>query len=226
MAKSKIEKRPAVGIVIDYTMRIPDFVKSYSEMRQQISIGNHQLSGASLDREDLFETKKSLWDDLREKDPKAAEWYETTPMPTDHTAKDFDITYRKYFYTPEHRTQFLVDWSYNLYGQGSITNKVDVNLINVAQTKLFDVILIDRTTHARKTGNTFAYLGRTGAFVKEVRFISSEEEIESLKKEDHILDIWNPFTNPEQIILPGKFGEPTKAFLEWLQLQEQRTKKI
>lgn len=224
MAKKVTEKRPAIGIIIDYSIRIPDFVENYKQMRLQISIGNHQLSGAALDREDLFETKKSLWDDLREKDPKAAEWYEKTPLPTSHTDADFDITYRKYFYSPEHRTQFLTDWSYNLFGQGTITNKVDANLINVAQNKLFDVILIDRCTHTRKIGNTLSYLGRTGIFTKQVLFINNEEELEELKKEKHILGIWNPFENKEHIILPGKYGEPTKAFLDWLQEQEKKTK--
>ena len=134
-----------------------------------------------------------------------------------------DITYRKYFYTPEHRIQFLTDWSYNLFGQGAVTNKVDINLLNVAQSKLFDVILIDRCTHTRKIGNTFAYLARTGVFCKEVMFISNEEELEALKEEEYILGIWNPFENKDQIILPGKFGEPTKEFLLWLQEQEKKT---
>lgn len=223
--KKKIEKRKAVAIIIDYTLRIPDFVENYKKMRMQISIGNHQISGASLDNEDLFETKKSMWDELREKDPKAAEWYENLPMPTSNTDPDFDITYKKYFYTPEHRIQFLTDWSYNLFGQGTITNKVDANLINVAQSKLFDVILIDRCTHSRKIGNTFAYLGRAGVFVKQVLFINSIDELAQLEEEEHILGIWDPFADKDQIITPGKFGEPTKAFLDWLQEQERRCRK-
>ncbi len=32
----------------------------------------------------------------------------------------------------------------------------DINLINTCQSKLCDVVLIDRTTHTRKVSNTLA----------------------------------------------------------------------
>lgn len=219
-----MSKRKAIGIVLDYSLRIPTFVENYKMMRQQISLGTAQMSGATLDEEDLATTKKSFWDDLREKDPKAAEFYETLPMPTDNMDLE-DISYRKYFYSPEHRIQFLTDWSYNLFGQGSVTNKVDVTLLNIAQSKLFDVVIIDRCTHTRKVGNTFAFLARAGLFPKQIIFVNSEDEIDEFAKQKHVLDVWNPFDNKDQIILPtAEYGQPSKNFLTWLEAQEKKTK--
>ena len=220
--KATVKQRPVVGIVIDYTIRIPDFVTSYTKMRQQISIGTAQLSGTYLTEEDLAETKKTTWDEVRN-DQKALEFYEKLPLPTSNLASDgLDITYRKYFYSDEHRIQFLTDWSYNLFGQGSVTNKVDINLINVMQGKLCDVVLIDRCTHTRKIGNTFAFLARAGAFCKQVVFINREDEIEAFAKQKNIVGMWNPYTDPQQVISPGTFGKPTEAFLIWLQTVEKK----
>ena len=78
---------------------------------------------------------------------------------------------------------------------------------------MFDVVLLDVITHTRKVANTFAFLSKSGLFVKEVRFVS-ESELESLGKE--FIGLWNPFLEEGKVIEGvGKFEKPTQKLLDW-----------
>lgn len=217
--------REKIGIVIDYSVRIPDFISCYKQLKEQVTVGSLQTAaGSRLDANALDESKKSFWDELRDTNMAAVEFYERVPIPTANQGEDFDITYRKYFYNVEHRNKFLEDWSYNMFGQGSVTNKQDITLINIAQNKLFDIVLIDRCTHTRKVGNTFAFLARAGLFIKEIIFVTNDAEIEAMQKD--YLDIWNPYQESKQVILPPtQYGKPTQEFLDWLMEAEKKIKK-
>ena len=177
----KYTKRPCVGIVIDFCLRIPEFKEAYIKFKEQI------LVGLQSNGEEMELNKKAManntFSNLQKKDPKAYEFYLKTAAPLNNIGKDFDITFKKYFFNEEHRIKFLSEWSYGLFGQGSATNKADINLINTAQTKLCDIVLIDRADYTRKIPNTLAFLSRAGLFIKEIKFIKAEEELKELKKE-------------------------------------------
>lgn len=204
-----MSKRKRVGISLDYSLRIPEFKEIFLKVKEQVLVG--MSAGQLLDEKNIL-SENNFWTKAVKDDPKVSEFYTKIALPTTNIENDFDITLKKYFYNEEHRLKFLEEYSYNLYGQGSVTNKADVTVINTAQTKLCDIVLVDRCTNIRKVANTFAFLSRSGLFVKEVSFINSEEEIKGLG----LTAFWDPFTNKEQIILPGaKYGQPTKQFIDW-----------
>lgn len=215
-----MKKRPAVGIVIDYSIRIPDFKSCYSKCKSEIISGAMSSEGVDLAREEIKKsgTSRDFWISLQEDGGDAYSFYEKTAGPQENFGPDFDYTYKKYFYNDEHRLRFLEDWSYNLFGQGSVTNATDLNMINICQSKICDVILIDRTTNLRKIPNTFAFLSRTQAFVKGTSFINTREELERLVETKELLKIYDAVENPSLVLVPGrsKLGEPSEPFLKWL----------
>ena len=214
-------ERARVGIVLDYSIRIPEFKETFIKIKEQVLVG--MAAGQHLEQGDLLE-QNSFWAKAVKEDPKVAEFYAATAMPSTNFSEDFDITMKKYFFNNEHRLKFIEEWSYNLYGQGAVTNKADITLINTAQSKLCDVVLIDRCTNTRKIPNTFAFLARSGVFIKEVIFTNTEDELNEVKK--GLTACWDPFTDKTQIITPGaKFGQPTEKFVNWFMEQEKLMKK-
>lgn len=202
------KKNKVAYIVIDHAIRIPEFVANYSALKTKIFSND---------------VEKSFWTQLETTEPKAYKFYQTVASPISEADLDFDITYRKYFYNNEHRLKFMEEYSFNLFGGGGVVNRHDITLINIAQTKLVDIVLIDRVNHTRKITNTFAFLARSGIFVKSILFIGTEKEIERLAKKKNCLGIWNPFADPKMIInKPSNVNEPTEAFLEWFKLIEQK----
>lgn len=175
-----------IYIVIDYFLRVPEFEKSYSVLKNRI------ISAEGGDH--------SFWENLHKTDPKAFEFYKTTESPTSDI-EDIDITYRKYFYNDNHRYKFLEEYSFNLFGAGQITDKNIVQILNITQSKLANVYLIDRITTGRKIGNTFSFLGRSGLFIKGIEFVNTDKEIEKLGKNKKTALVINPFINPEHKLL-------------------------
>lgn len=218
--------RKQVGIVIDYSIRMPDFKESYLKLKEQILVGIP--AGQHLDADDIKITKKldtrNYWNNLQNKDPKSVEFYTKCAIPDSNFGPDFDITYKKYFPNEEQRIKFLEEWSYNLFGQGALINKMDITLINTAQTKLFDIVLIDRATHTRKVPNTFAFLARSGIFTKQVLFVNNQKEMDQLHED--LFAVWDPYKDRNQIIEPiATYGQPTKPFLDWLMSLESKINK-
>lgn len=195
------KKNKVIYIVIDHTIRIPEFIANYTVLKRKIFSEEHE---------------KTFWQELAIADPKAFKFYQSVATPVSECEPEFDITYRKYFYNNDHRLKFLEEYSFNLFGAGGVINKQDVTLINIAQSKLIDVILIDRATHTRKITNTFSFLARSGLFVKGVIFVNTDEEIDMLFKEKKCLGIWNPFKDSKMVInKPSNTNEPTEEFLQW-----------
>ena len=213
--------RPKIGIVIDFSIRIPELKETFLKFKEQVLVG--MASGQHLDQEDVVD-ENNYWTQAVKADPSIADFYAKVAIPATNSGADFDITLRKYFMTNEHRLKFIEEWSYALYGQGTITNKADVTVINTAQSKLCDIVLIDRCTNGRKVPNTFAFLARSGMFIKEVVFTNTEDELNEVKK--GLNACWDPFTDPKQVINAGaKFGQPTQSFLDWIMEEEKQFKK-
>lgn len=168
--------------------------------------------------------KRNFWNELNETDPAAVQFYKTTKTPTANVGGDFDLSYLKYFYNREHCLKFLQEYSYNLFGAGQVTNKMDVDIINTAQSKICDIVLFDRTPYARKVPNTFAFLSRSGLYVRSVVFVTSEKEIEELKKD--AVGIWDPKVDVKQCIdFPKTANQPTQNLLEFFMDVEKKIKK-
>ena len=224
----KKEVREKIGIIIDYSIRVPDFRGCYSKCKAEIISGAVSNDGVDLAREEVKKsgTNRDFWISLQEDGGDSYSFYEKTPGPQENFGSEFDYTHKKYFYNDEHRLRFLEDWSYNLFGQGSVTNVADINLINICQSKICDVVLIDRTTSLRKIPNTYAFLSRTQLFTKGVRFINTKEELESLVKSGEFLKIYDAVEDPSLALIPGrsKIGEPSEVFLKWLMDLEKQIK--
>lgn len=219
MKKKKTSKRPRVGIVLDYSLRIPNFKESYLKFKEQILVG--VASASNLEEEDILD-ENNFWEKEKKLYPEMIEFYSKTPIPNSNWEPGFDLTYTKYFFNKDHLSKFLEEWSFNLFGQGIIANKADINIVNLAQSKLFDIVLLDVITHTRKVANTFAFLSKSGLFIKEVKFIS-EGELKSLSKE--FLAIWNPFSEESKVIENvGKFEKPTQKLLDWFMGLEAKLK--
>lgn len=211
MNKEKTFKRPKIGIIIDFSIRIPEFKETFLRLKEQVCVG--LPSGQHLGQEDIID-ENNYWTKAAKEDASIAEFYSKIAVPEINAGEGFDITLKKYFQTNEHRLKFIEEWSYALYGQGAVTNKADITLINTAQSKLCDVVLIDRSTNARKIPNTFAFLSRSGIFVKEVVFTTTETDLDEIKK--GLVACWDPFKDPSQVIQSGgKLGQPTQKFLDW-----------
>ena len=104
-----------------------------------------------------------------------------------------------------------------MFGQGSVTNAEDIKLINICQSKVADVVLIDRTTHTRKIPNTLAFLSRSQIFVKEIKFINSIDELNAIKKDKNYIDVYDPIADPSRVLnVPTKQGQPSEKLLNWL----------
>jgi hypothetical protein len=211
-------ERKKIGIFIDYVLRVPDFKECYTKMKQEIITGMTSAEpGVSSGQSEYVDNKKDtsgrdFWVGLHKTDPKAYAFYETKASPAENFGPDFDLTYRKYFYNNEHRLKFLENWSYPLFAQNASIKKEDLNLINICQSQLCDVILLDRIPHIRKISNTFALLSKLGLFVKEVRFINREEDVAELSKE--MLDVYDPITDPSKVLSSKEKGQ-SKNFLNW-----------
>jgi len=214
-------KREKVGIILDLTLRIPNFIECYSILKKEVITGGEVQTSAENRRD---KTNRDFWVNLHTTDPAALSFYETSVAPRVNIGEGVDYTYRKYFYNNEHRLKFLEEYSYNLFGQGSVTNKADINLINTCQSKLCDVVLIDRTTHTRKIPNTLAFLSRAGIFVKEIMFINKIEEIEEMKKE--MIGVYDPFSDSKKALsVPTKQG-PSDELLKFFLNVEKRLKTL
>jgi hypothetical protein len=209
-----MSNRPKVAIVLDYTLRLPNFKECYSIAREQILTNN---KADTLEQKDII-IENNYWQQQAQQE-EVLKFYAQITVP--ELDEQFDMSLKKYFYNEEHLNKFLEEWSYNLFGQGSVTNKADINMINIAQTKLCDIVLIDVTTHTRKISNTFAFLARTGIFIKEVRFLT-HFELENIKEE--FFDIWNPYESKNIILPNNKFGQPSEKLLEWFEEVEKKIK--
>ena len=220
------KQRVKVGIVIDYTIRIPDFKECYHKCKTEIISGMMSPeSETQVQKSSKDKTNRDFWISLHQTDPKNYSFYETCLTPQENYGPGFDYTYKKYFANNDHRIKFLDDWSYNLFGQGAVVNPADISLFNICQSKVADVVLIDRTTHARKIPNTLAFLSRVKLFPKEIRFISKTEELEAMRNDKGFIGIYDPIHEPAKVILPSRgVSQPSEVLINWLMEMEKKSK--
>ena len=171
--QKKVRKK--IGIVLDYSIRVPNFKDCFTKCKAEIISGtmSQENNGGDIAKSAKDFSGRDFWIDLHKAGNESYSFYETCLVPEENFGPNFDYTYKKYFYNNEHRLKFLEDWSYNMFGQGSVSNPADIKLINICQSKVADVILIDRTTHSRKVANTLAFLSRAQLFVKGVEFVGT-----------------------------------------------------
>lgn len=184
--------RKKIGIVVDYSIRNPRFIEAYTALKK-ILMGDDDTGM------EIPGTKG--WIDLKRNNEKEWMFYVKTPVPVED--ENFDLTWSKYFYNQEHKRKFMEDFAFNLYNQGGVISKADVNNLNLMQTHRCDVYLIDRTHFSRKLMNTYSFLSRSGLITKGLIFVASDEEIQGLEKE--FIGIYNPYKNKPQTIF-----QPTK----------------
>jgi len=210
--------RAKIGVVLDYTLRFPNFKDCYIAMRKQVLTGMEIATNEN--KKDISE--RDFWSALHMKDVEGYNFYETHIGPQENWGVDFDYTWGKYFYNKEHLLRFIEDWSFNLFGQGLVPKKEDIHLLNICQSKVCDVVLIDKCTHSRKILNTFAYLSKLGLFPKEVRFVT-EKELSDIEGE--FIDIYNPYKDNKKVLIPtNESRKPSTALLEWLMSIEKKIK--
>jgi hypothetical protein len=218
--------RHKIGVVIDYSIRIPNFIQAYSIVKQEIFNGIDddiplaikQANEKNIqDSKEDFEDERYFFGSLAQTDPKAIKFYENTPSPISNL-KDIDMTWKKYFYNEKHLQLFLQSYSFNLFGQGTVPNRGDIVVINTAQRDLADIILIDRVSNSRKVSNTFAFLAKSGIFCKRIEFLPANSDLSDLKAE--CIDIWDPLINKDHRIEQGI--KQSAKFLEFMLTVENK----
>jgi len=215
-----MEEKPKIGIVIDYSLRFPNFKENYNSMRKQILTGI-ETEVNTENKRDISE--RGFWSSMHIKDSEAYNFYEKQATPKENWGEGFDYTWEKYFYNKEHLNKFIEDWSFNLFTQASNAKKEDIHLINICQSKLCDVVLIDKCSHTRKIPNTFAFLSKLGIFPKQVIFVT-ESELEKTK--ENYIAIYNPFEDYKKVLSPSEeLRKPTSSFLDWFMSIERLIKK-
>jgi len=215
-----MNKRKKIAIFIDYCIRVPDFKLAYGVFKNflfQDTFGLHTDTETASDEE--------FKDTVTAKDPIRFYWQEQLE---DISVMNFyvkqDVTkinnldlkgeFQKYFFNEEHFKKFLEEYSVNLYSDGLVPSKKDLQIINICQGQLFDVYLFDRVYNSRKVPNTLHFISKNSLFIKSINFIGYNEEI----GEDYV-GIWEPEKNKEQINKDG-----SDVFLDWLKDLESKNK--
>lgn len=210
-----------VAIFIDYCIRVPNFEQAYSAFKNFLF---QDTFGLQTDTETAND--EEFKDTATVKDPIRFYWQAQLE---DINVMNFYIKqnvskinnielkgdFQKYFFNEEHFKKFIEDYSFNLYSDGFVPSKKDLQLINICQGQLFDVYLFDRVYTSRKVPNTLHFISKNTLFIKSINFIGYNEEF---NKEDFI-GVWEPEMNKEQINKEG-----SDVFLNWLKDLEAKNK--
>ncbi len=202
-----MQARKKVAIFIDYTIRIPAFVKCYSEFKQFIFTLTQDT-----DMEDPIGEgdPRSYWVTELQK-PGAEKFYMEVKVPEDDYSLR-DDEFKKYFFTDEHFKTFVDERSYQLYMDCEVPQLKHIDYLNIAQVHLFDITLVDEYYSKRKIGNTFHFLSAKRIYPQSVVFLGEGQKL----NEDNYIGIWNPKSDPEQ---NNKQGD---SFIEWLKGLEKK----
>ena len=204
--------KPKIAVFIDYSIRIPAFKNSYTNFKTWLY---QDVSNVTFENKiEGPEDPRIYW---------ARELQEIDKMNfylgknTDKIKEtDFKGDFSSFFYNEEHLNKFLEEYTFNLYSDCEVCSKRDIEIMNICQTKLFDITLVDVINHPRKLSNTLHFLSKVRIYFKELLFLGSAKE---LKKEDY-LDVWNPVENKEQ-----ENKDKSDIFLNWLKNLENKIKK-
>lgn len=218
-------ERKRIAVFIDFTLRIPSFSKTYEGFRDSMFNSNKDefdteeevdvMEDGEIPEENfVLDASRFFWSE-ESKNPEIGTFYAKKKI----TKEDCDLVntdLREYFYSEDHYKKFIEDYSFNLYGDGDLPYKKDADLLNIAQTYLFDVILIDEFETTRKKSNTFYYLSKIRVTPQAVLFLGPGQKV----NEDTYFGVWNPKVNKDQVNKEG-YSE----FEMWLKDLEQKIKK-
>jgi hypothetical protein len=224
--------RKRICIFIDGALRIPNFKKTYELFKH--SMFNSNVDEFDMEVEGTDETDKGECEGGNEDDTPSNNgpgfeearffWSKEIESPEVEAfyakkkvvKEDEDLIqsdYKEYFYSNEHWEKFMEDYSFAIYGDGELPFKKDVDLLNIAQTYLFDVILVDEFYTTRKKSNTFYYLSKIRITPQAVLFLGPGQKV----NESTYFGVWNPKVNKGQVNKEG-FGD----FEMWLKDLEQQ----
>jgi len=203
-----MKARKKVAIYIDYTIRVPNIIKTYVDFKESI------FSNAKFeDTEDpLTENDPRFYWYTQMQNPAIEKFYFEVRIPDDEDLfKTLD--WSTLFYNDDHYKKFIDEYSYNLYLDCPVPNAGDIDIVNIAQTQLFDVVLVDEYKSKRKIGNTFHFLSTKRVYPQSVIFLGEGQNL----NEENYIGIWNPRKKPEQVNKPKD-----KSFLNWFMELEKK----
>lgn len=206
-----MKTRKKVAIYIDYTLRVPNFKASFDAFKAELfSDKNFGIDSEDEVKEGdtRFYWKKQMENSEVEK------FYMKMKAPED----DYEMRSREmssFFYNEEHYKMFLDDFSFNLYTDCKVPNSQDIDIVNIAQTQLFEIVMIDEYQSKRKISNTFFFLSKNRLYPQGVMLLNEGQKI----NEENYLGIWNPKTNKDQLNEQG-----SKLFLNWFMELEKKEK--
>lgn len=216
-----MESRKKVGIYIDYSIRIPSFKQSYTLFKESLFKDHYGLSKVVDEEFTEKEIKSNLqndnirffWDNqMKDKD---VTMFYSKLSPSKIKDREVVKTFSNWFYNEEHYRKFIDEYSFNVYSDCEVASKKDVDIINIAQSELFDITLIDEVISPRKISNTFHFLSKNRLFPQSVLFLYEKQEL----NKDSYFAIWNPKEN-----LKHRNADKSELFLNWMKDLETKNK--
>jgi len=203
----ELKERKQIAIYIDYSIRIPNFKNTYQKFKDSLFKDN---SGISYD--DIIENDVRLFWQIEMKRPDVESFYIKQDV---SKIDDYSLlgNFQPYFFNQQHLEKFLEEYSYNIYTDCEITSKEDINFINICQSQLFDVVLIDKFHTVRKISNTCHFISTARLYPRNIVFLGPNQ----IMNHDKFYGVWNPAENKEQIN-----SEKSKKFFNWLQELEKK----
>lgn len=207
-----ISMRQKIAIYIDYSLRTPSFNRAFSALKEYLFSDNDN----SFEIEDA-ETGpiRDFWQQEILKEDVAEFYGKATAEISDYELREKDL--RKFFYNEDHYKKFIEDYSFNLFADCEAPCKRDIEYLNIAQTYLFDVVLVDEYLSTRKKQNTFFYLSKSRITPYSIIFLKEGEQLNA----DDYFGVWNPKKEFEH-----ENGDGLGAFENWLKELETKLKNV
>lgn len=205
--------RKKIGIYIDYSIRIPALQESYTLFKNALFKDTYNLNKINDEKNSINNNVTFYWSEqMRDKD---IMMFYSKNDPRKINNSEVKESFQELFFNEEHYRKFLDEYSFNLYSDSNVASKKDIDIINIAQSELFDITLIDDIISPRKISNTFYFLSKNRLFPQSVLFIHEKQE---LNKSSYFA-IWNPKEDKSQ-----RNEDKSEVFLNWMKELEQKNK--
>ena len=209
--------RKRVAIYIDYSVRSPNFIGAYNLFKQSLFKPVEEY--VTEESTDIDAQEETMGIDITRfywkaelSNPECEDFYIKTIIK--EGIDNYDLRdWNKYFYKEEHMKKFLEEYTFNLYADAEAPCKKDIEFLNIAQSHLFDVILIDEYLVTRKKLNTMYFLSKVRVLPQAIIFLGPGQNID----ESTYFGVWNPKKNLEQENREGEGG-----FEMWLKELESK----
>jgi hypothetical protein len=212
-----MQGRKKIGVYIDYALRSPNFIGAYNLFKSSLfktteEYVTEETSDVEAQDDNMgIDVTRFYWKQQLS-DPNCEDFYIKSFIK--EGTDNYDLRdWRKYFYTDEHYKKFLEEFTFNLYADAEAPCKKDIEFLNIAQSHLFDVILIDEYIVTRKKLNTMYFLSKVRVMPQAVIFLGPGQNI----AEETYFGIWNPKKNSDQENREGEGG-----FEMWLKELESK----